>query len=105
MMGSGVLPGGEKTHRLQAAWIARIQNGHAIAEHVTDIEVVAVRHDLDAVRAPANVAVGQVLDPLTNPLRWYRPVFGVDCTWHTGQRRHAQQTLQVGAPAYLLHRL
>ena len=90
MMRPSVLPGCKKTHRLQAARVAGIQNGHPIAEHVTDVEVLAIRHDLDAVRPPANVAVGKVFNPMTNPLRWYRLVFGVDCTRHTGQRRHAQ---------------
>jgi hypothetical protein len=91
MMGSGVLPGGEKTHRLETARVAGIQNGHAIAEHVTDIEMVAVGHDLDAVRTPANVAVGNMLDPVTNPLRRYRRVLGMGRTRHPGERRHAQQ--------------
>src|SRR6266446_5618025 len=63
----GVLPGRKKVHRLQAARIAGIENGHAIAEHVTDIEVVAIGHDLDAVRTPANVAVGHMLDAVTDP--------------------------------------
>src|SRR6266702_2591899 len=45
-----------------------IENGHPVAEHMTDIEVVAVGHDLDAVRTPAKVAVGNVLDLMANPL-------------------------------------
>jgi hypothetical protein len=58
---------------------------------VTDIEVVAVGHDLDAVRTPANVAVGKMLDPVTDPLRWYRRIVGLGRTRHPGERRHAQQ--------------
>jgi len=75
------------------------QNGHAIAEHVTDIEVLAVGHDLDAVRTPADVAVGNVLDPVTDPLRRYRLVRGAGDRWNPGQRRHSQQTRQVRAAA------
>jgi hypothetical protein len=31
-----------------------------------------------------------VFDPMTDPLWGYRLVFGMECTWQTGQRRHAQ---------------
>src|SRR6266481_4622147 len=105
MMGPGVLPGREKVHRFQMAGIAGIQDGHAIAEHVTDIEVIAVRHDLDAVRTPTNVAVGNMLDPVTNPFWWNRPVLGAGHIWHPGQRHHAQHAPQLRAAAHLLHDL
>jgi hypothetical protein len=57
MMRPRVLPGREKIRRSQIAGIAGIQDGDAVAEHVTDIQVIAARHDLNAVRAPANIAV------------------------------------------------
>src|SRR5438105_12797979 len=103
MMRPGVLPGRKKVHRLQAARIAGIENGHAIAEHVTDIEVVAIGHDLDAVWTPANVAVGHMLDAVTDPFRRDRPVLGASRAWYPGQRHYAQHTPQMRAAAHLLH--
>jgi len=42
MMRPGVLPGCKEIHRSHAARVAGIQNGHPVAKHVTDIEVVAI---------------------------------------------------------------
>src|SRR6266567_5194873 len=102
-MRAGVLPGGEEIHRLWVARIAGIQNSHAVAEHVTDIEVLAVGHDLDAVRTPADVAVGDVLDPVAYALRRDRWILGASEAWHPGHPRHSQHALQMRAAARLLH--
>ena len=99
MMRPCILPGCKKAHRLQIARVAGIENGHPIAEHVADIEMLAIGHDLDAVRTPANVAVGNMFDPMTDPLGWDRRVLGAGHIWHPGQRRHAQQTPQMRAAA------
>src|SRR5258708_500389 len=113
MMGTGVLPGRKKIYRFQIARVAGVQNGHAVAEHVTDIEVIAVQHDLDAVRSPANVAVGNMLDPMTqafrwdalrwDAFRWNRRILGEGRTGHAGQRHYAQHTPQMRAAARPLH--
>ena len=102
-MGAGILPGGEEIHRFRVARIAGIQNGHAVAEHVTDIEMLAVGHDLDRVRTPADVAVGNMLDPVADALRRDRLVLGAGEARHPGHRRHPQHALQMRAAAQLLH--
>ena len=40
MMGAGVLSRGEEIDRLQRARIGGVQNRHAVAEHVPDIDVL-----------------------------------------------------------------
>ena len=61
---------GEEADRLQPARIGGVENRHAIAEHVADIDVAAVHHHLDAVGAPALIAVRQVPDAVPDALRW-----------------------------------
>src|SRR5205085_8819820 len=99
MMRARELASRKEVYRLEVTRIAGIQDGYAIAEHVTDIEMLAARHDLDAVRPPADVAVGNVLDSVTDAFRRNRPVLGAGEARHPGDCRHSQQTPQVRAPA------
>ena len=69
VMRAGVVAGGEEADRLQAARIGGVENRHAVAEHVADVDVAAVHHHLHAVGPAALIAVGQVLDALADALR------------------------------------
>src|ERR1700730_10537976 len=99
MMRSRILPGSEEIHRLRTARVAGIENSHPVAEHVADIEVIAVQHDLDAVRPPTDVAVGKMLDPVTYALLRDRRIVGAGRARHSGERRQAQQNPQMRAAA------
>ena len=63
-------PRGEEADRLQPPRIGGVENRHAIAEHVADVDVAAVDHDLHAVGPAALIAVRQVPDPA--PDAWRR---------------------------------
>ena len=49
--------------------IGGVENRHAVAEHVADIEVAAVDHDLHAVGPAALIAVRDVPDAAADALR------------------------------------
>jgi hypothetical protein len=68
VVSAGVLSCGEEIDRLQRTRIGRIQDCHAVAEHVSDIDVVPIEHHLHAVGASADVAVRDVLDALADAL-------------------------------------
>jgi hypothetical protein len=40
-----------------------------------------------------------MLDPVTDPLRWYRRLFGTRCIWQRSECRHAEQIPQMRATA------
>src|SRR4029077_14026268 len=65
----GRVSAGEEADRLKVAWIGRIENRYSIAEHVADIEMLAVQHHLNAVRPSAKVAVGQMTETFPHALR------------------------------------
>ncbi len=69
VMCPGVDARGEEADRLQVPRVRRVENCHAIAEHVADIDMAAVDHDLNAVGATALIAVGQMPDAAPNALR------------------------------------
>ena len=60
---------GEEADRLQLTGIRGVENRDAIAEHVADVNMAAVDHDLDAVGAAALIAVRQVPDPAPDARR------------------------------------
>ena len=66
---AGVGARGEEADRLQAARIRGVENRHAIAEHVADVDVPAVDHDLHAVGTAALIAVRHVPDPPADAVR------------------------------------
>ena len=57
MMRARVGAGGPEIHRLQIARIGSVDRRQAVAEHVADIDVAPVEHDLHAVRPPALIAI------------------------------------------------
>src|SRR5437764_908534 len=66
----------KKPNPFQPPRVRGIENRHTIAEHVADINVPAVDHDLHAVRVAANIAVREVADTPANALRWNRDWLG-----------------------------
>ena len=68
-MGAGEISAGEKVYRLQFSGIRRIKNRDSVAEHVADIKMPAVEHDLNAIRPSAKIAVGQMTEALPDALR------------------------------------
>src|SRR6202008_4271795 len=75
VMGTRKISAGEKADRLQPARIRGVEDRHSIAEHVADIKVGAIQHDLHAVWAPADIAVRQMAEPMPDSLRRYLSFF------------------------------
>src|SRR6266853_979919 len=95
-------PGGEEADRLQLPRIGGVENRHAIAEHVADVHVAAVDHDLYAVGAAALIAVRQVSDSAPDAvwrngrLRSLSPLSsGPGRQRQAPQRRQTQQAFHV----------
>src|SRR5579862_9819671 len=92
----------EEADRLKAAWIRRIQNRYSVAEHVADIQVPAVQHDLNAVRPAANIAVGQMMETSPDALRRnYTFLRRVRPPEAIGQRCETQETFRTIASSDL----
>src|ERR1700679_592193 len=68
-MRPGKVSASEEADRLRLARIRCIQNRNAVAEHVPDVKMPSVEHHLDAVRAPAKVAPGQMPEAIPNAFR------------------------------------
>ena len=104
MMRAGVVAAGEKSDGLQPPRIRRIEYRHAVAEHVADIEMTAIDHDLDAVRPSADIAVGNVIDAPADSLHWNRNVHcGTRGLRKISRQRQAEQRFQVFAAIDTCH--
>src|SRR5438128_10687308 len=68
-MGTRIVTTGKEPNELEPPGIRGIENRQAIAEHVTDIKMAPIQHDLHAVGTAANIAVGQMTDLMPDPLR------------------------------------
>src|SRR2546422_3114706 len=68
-MGARIVTTRKEPNGLEPPGIRGIENRQAIAEHVTDIKMAPIRHDLHAVGTAANIAVGQMTDLMPDPLR------------------------------------
>ena len=75
----------EEVERLQLARIARVEHRDAVAEHVADVEMAAVQHDLHAVGPAALIAVRQVPESRRRCLR-------------AGCRRRRRRAASAAAP-------
>src|SRR5260221_7800618 len=84
MMRAGVRTIGEEVHGLQPARIGGIQDGNAVAEHMADVDMIAVQHDLDAIGPAALIRIRKVLDTPANSLRRYGP--GSGRSWRRSAR-------------------
>src|SRR5215471_6903172 len=94
----------KEADRLQATRIGRIEYRQTIAEHVADVHVPAIDHNLHTIRAPTNVAVGNVFDTPANPLRRARGIFGCSRRLREIRRRsQAKQCLHVFTPSDECH--
>ena len=69
VMRAGAGAGGEEADRLQTAGIRGVENRDAIVEHVADVDMTAVHHDLYAIGAAALIAVRYVPDPAADAVR------------------------------------
>src|SRR5690242_9470248 len=95
-MRAGKVSAGEKTDRLQFAWIRRIQNRDSVAEHVADVKMPAVEHHLNAIRPSAEVAIRHMMKPLPGPLRRNCSLLrGARLAGTRRQRCETQQTFQA----------
>ena len=97
MMRARVIAAGKEPDRLQPPWVRRIENRQAIAEHVSNIKMIAVPHDLHTVRATADIAVCQMPDTAPDS-------FGRNCTSRRGlgRLRQVSQTRQSDKGFHLL---
>src|SRR2546428_6940981 len=68
-MGARIVTTRKEPKGLEPPGIRGIENRQAIAEHVTDIKMAPIQHDLHAVGTAANIAVGQMTDLMPDPLR------------------------------------
>ena len=68
-MGTRIVTTGKEPNGLEPPGIRGIENRQAITEHVIDIKMAPIQHDLHAVGTAANIAVGQMTDLMTDPLR------------------------------------
>jgi hypothetical protein len=69
VVGAGKVATGEEPDRLEPARIRGIEHRQTVGEHVADVEVPSVHHDLHSVGPAADVAVGKMPDALPDPLR------------------------------------
>ena len=99
VMGAGRVSAGEEADGLELARIGRIQNRHSVAEHVADIKMPAVEHDLNAIRAPADIAVGEMTEVLSDALRRNCRFLRVGLRGSRRQRRETQQAFPAIAPS------
>src|ERR1051326_5350902 len=99
MMRTRVVASGKKPHRFEMPWIRSIKNSHAVAEHMADIKVVPVHHDLHGVGPPANIAVCDMAESVPYTFRRNRNVFGRSIRLgkrKNGRRRsHSEQSFQI----------
>ena len=84
---------------LDLARVRRVENRDAVAEHVPDVEVAAVEHDLHAIGPSADVAVRDVPEAMAGALRRNGGgLRGTDALGCGRQSRQAKQTLRAIAP-------
>src|SRR3989442_552969 len=95
-MRAGIDARGEEADGLQPARIGGVENRHPIAEHVADINMAAVDHDLYTIRPAALIAVRQVPDPAPDALRRNGRVGS-----GARSRRQARQGRQTQQPAHV----
>ena len=104
VMGPGEVSAGEEADGLQFARIRGIQNRDAVAEHVADVKMPAVEHDLNAVRPSANDRCrtddGSVVRCLAAELQFPARV---RCARRQAPTPQAQQTFPAIAPSDRRH--
>ncbi len=93
------VPAVKKPDRLEAPRIGGVENRHAVAEHVADVEVLAVEHDLHAVGPAALIAIREVADLPADAVGRHRRVHGGNGQAGGGRGRGSQreQPLQMFA--------
>ena len=94
---------GEEAHGLQPPRVAGVEDREAVAEHVADVEMPPVHHDLHAVGLAAEVAVRQVADAPADAL-WRHGRLGRGARRLQQRRRgQADERLQVIPPRERAH--
>jgi hypothetical protein len=103
-MCAGNVSAREEADRLQVAWIRRIENRYSVAEHVADIQMPAVEHDLNAVRPSAKIAVGQMTETFPDALRRNCTLLrGARLSGTIRQRCETKQTFHAIASSDIRH--
>src|SRR5258708_4276102 len=98
-MGPGKVSAREETDRLRLARIRRVKNRDSVAEHVADIKMPAVEHDLNTVRPAPNIAVGQVTKAFFDAFRRDGTFLRSPLTRTPGQRCATKETFPAIAPS------
>ena len=88
---------------MSLARIGRIQNGYAVAEHVADIKMPAVEHDLNTVGPSADIAVGQMTEAVSDALRRNGGLLRGGLAGSRRQSRKTDQAFPAIAPADFRH--
>src|SRR5438874_150787 len=99
----GKVSPGEETDRLHVAGIRRIENRYSVAEHVADVKVPAVEHDLNTVRPSSDIAIGKVAEALPDALRRNDSVLRVRLPGTIRHCRETNQAFPAVAPSDLPH--
>ena len=98
-MGTGVVASGKEPDRLETPGVRGIKNSETIAEHVPDIQVAPVRHDLHGVGPAANIAVCDMAETVAYTFRRNRRIFNGSISLgkrENGRRRsHSEQSFQI----------
>src|SRR5678815_3160814 len=75
MVSARVVATGEEAYGLQPPGIGRVQNRDAIAEHMSDVKMPSVDHDLHAIRMSSDVAVRDMTDSPAEAASGHRRIF------------------------------
>src|SRR5690242_20239021 len=99
MMSTGVVASGKEPDWFETPRVRSIKNGKAIAEHMADIQVAPVRHDLHGVGPAANIAVCDMAETVAYTFWRNRRVFNRSIS--LGKRKngrrcsHSEQSFQI----------
>src|SRR5690242_6675561 len=68
MMRPRVISSCKEAHRFETPRVGCVENGDAVAEHMTNIEVPAVHHNLYAVGTPSDIAIRYMSEAMPDSL-------------------------------------
>jgi len=99
VMRAGEVATGEEAGGLELARVRGIQDGDAVLEHVADIKMTAVEHDLHTVGPAPDIAVRKMTEALADALGRNGGILRLGSRGSGRQRRQAKQPLAAIAPS------